>query len=135
MIEFDKPARPICNTLFVYCDLKHKGKQNQVLLSAGCRLIGRAKMNCFVMYDILNSYPMIIPSNNENNAIVGELWHIGHAKLLDTLDRIKSPMSRDLFQATNGKKLFSAWAYYMPEMQFNDSASGVKKNKDGKWKV
>lgn len=133
-IEMHVPRGPSSDKLFVYCDLKHKGKLNHILISAGCRLIGRAKLLKFAMYNVLNSYPTIVPSRGDDE-VIGEVWSIGHAKLFDSLDNIKSPMSRYAFEVQTGKTKMFAWTYYMPDANFNPDASGVKRNKDGKWKV
>lgn len=121
--------------LFVYDDLKYKGKQNHILASMGCRFIKKAVLYKFEMYNILNSYPIILPIGDSKYFIVGEIWSIGHAKIFDALDNIKSPMIRDIFEVESGKVFFSCWIYFMPRTSFNEDALGVKRNKEGKWKV
>jgi len=133
MIEMAKPLTQRCDKIFVYCDLKHRGKLNHILVSSGCRLVKKANIERFAMYNILNSYPIITPSGKTSDSIVGEIWALGHPKILDSLDNIKSPMTRYVFEV--GKDKTQCWVYYMPDSAFNDSASGVMKNKDGKWKV
>lgn len=134
-IDIQRPDGIKSNHFFVYCDLKNRGKQNHLLLSNGCRLIGGGILYCFQMYDVLRSYPVIIPTYSLKNSVLGEVWSIGHPKLLDSLDPIKSPMGRNIFEVDVKKRKEWCWTYYMPASAFNEDAPGVKKNKEGKWKV
>ena len=120
--------------IFVYCDLKHKGKLNHILLSCGCRFLKKGTLSKFEMYNVLNSYPVIIPTRGMPQ-VLGEIWEIGHAKLFDALDNIKSPMARNVFEIQAGKEKINCWVYFTPDVAFNPDASGVRLNKEGKWKV
>lgn len=119
--------------IFVFDNLKHKGRENHILLSNGCSLVGRAAIKKFQMYEILKSYPIALPTGSIKHEVIGEIWNIGHAQLLDTLDRIKSPMQRDIFEIEYRKKYYDVWIYFMPEFQFNQDAPGVRISKTGKW--
>lgn len=119
--------------IFVYDHLKHKGRENHSLLSAGCTLVGRASIKKFQMYEILNSYPIIMPVSSPKIEVIGEIWNIGHAKLLETLDGFKSPMHRNIFEIEFKKKKYFVWTYFMPEFNFNQDAPGVRPSKTGKW--
>lgn len=133
-IELDQPERPKANRIFVYCDLKHTGKQNNILISNGSQLLGRAKVENFALYNILNSYPMAVPMKNAVK-LIGEVWTLTHPKLIENLDNIKSPMERAIIDVNVGKSTEKCWIYYMPDSKFNSDAIGVRKIKEGKWKV
>ena len=133
-IKIFGPEGTGADNIFVYCDLKHKGKLNHILLSTGCRFLKKGVLSGYEMYNILNSYPIIISSRSFHE-VQGEIWSIGHAKIFDSLDSIKSPMARKIYEIKSGKEKLMCWMYFMPEMAFNPDASGVRLNKEGKWKV
>lgn len=120
--------------IFVYCDLKHKGKLNHILVASGCTFSKKGTLKGFQMFNVLNSYPVIVNSRG-NPIIQGEIWAIGHPKLFDSLDNIKSPMARNIFEIESGKQKIPCWVYFTPDIAFNQDASGVRFNKEGKWKV
>ncbi len=111
--------------LFVYGTLKKGFNLNHYL--SGEDYLGAAEVQGFDLFDVGGSYPAMTKSQNAQSVVMGEVYEVADAQLIQVLDLVESAYKRMkiLSKMQGGKPLVvSAYVYKYKNHNFKKITSG-----------